>query len=152
MSFQTSELEALEARLRATEERLKKAASAGASPAGHSSSGRSSPRHRSALGDIFAPKPTKEDNPTSPLASEYKDTLRPNTSDRPEAGKCDRPVSGSKHERHPSHIAPPMPGALPPTPGASEGDSDSEYVVVEVERKRADFGKDGDMPPLPLEK
>jgi hypothetical protein len=46
---------------------------------------------------------------------------------------------------------------MPPTPGASEGEysrsgsvSESEYVLVEGE-KRADFdsGEDGDMPPPP---
>jgi len=49
--------------------------------------------------------------------------------------------------------APPMPGALPPTPGASEGEYDSEpdYVFVERVRISADsvVGKDGDMPPPP---
>jgi hypothetical protein len=47
-----------------------------------------------------------------------------------------------------------MPGALPPTPGASEGESDpepepseSEYVDVSVRamRTRADLGQDGDI-------
>lgn len=33
-------------------------------------------------------------------------------------------------------------GALPPTPGASEGDSEPEYVVVRGADK---MGKDGDM-------
>lgn len=153
---QTSELEALEARLRATEERLKKAASAGASPA-KPSSGRSSPRPRAAIGeDTFAPSPTKEDSPTSPLASEFRRISRPNTSDRPESGRGGRPTSGWKQEAHPSYAAPPLPGALPPTPNdtpsASEGESDSDYVVVGQERKSADIGEDGDMPPPPPQK
>jgi len=149
VSSQTSELEALEARLRATEERLKKAASAGIAPAGKSPSGRSSPRQRMALGDTFTSSPTKEESPTSPLASEFRNTSRPNTSGRPQTGRDGRPASGWKPEAHPSYTAPPMPGALPPTPGASEGESDSDYVVVEAERKSADIGEDGDMPPPP---
>lgn len=46
-----------------------------------------------------------------------------------------------------------MPGALPPTPGASEGEYDPEdpepgYVVVQRNRIRADIsdGEDGDVP------
>ncbi|KAH8757008.1 hypothetical protein BGZ57DRAFT_339369 [Hyaloscypha finlandica] len=154
VSNQTSELEALEARLRATEERLKKAASTGASPAKSSSSGRSSPRSRPALGgDTFAPSPTKEASPTSPLSSEFRHTSRPNTSERPASGREGRPTSGWKQEAHPSYTAPPMPGAMPPTPNdtpsASEGESDSDYVVIGQERKSADVGEDGDMPPPP---
>ena len=42
-----------------------------------------------------------------------------------------------------------MPGQLPPTPGASEGESsasESEYVLVEREWTSADLGlKDGDV-------
>ena len=123
VSSQTSELEALEARLKATEERLKQAASG--SPPGKSSTGRSSPRQRVPLGDTF----TRE-SPTSPLAAEF----------RPPAN--DDRSSGWKQEGY----AAPMPGALPPTPGASEGEFDSEYVLVEG-RKSADIGEDGDIPP-----
>jgi hypothetical protein len=153
VSDQTSELEALEARLRATEERLKKAAGNGASPA--NPSGRSSPRPRPAIGeDTFTPSPTKEQSPTSPLSSEFKQTSRPNTSsDRSASGRGGRPASGWKQE---SHTAPPMPGAMPPTPNdtpsASEGESDSDYVVVGEKRKSADIGEDGDMPPPPPQK
>lgn len=152
VSDQTSELEALEARLRATEERLKKAASTGVSPV--NPSGRSSPRPRPAIGeDTFIPSPTKEHSPTSPLASEFKQTSRPNTSDRPASGRGGRPASGWKQE---SYTAPPMPGAMPPTPNdtpsASEGESDSDYVVVGEKRKSADIGEDGDMPPPPPQK
>jgi hypothetical protein len=152
VSDQTSELEALEARLRATEERLKKAASTGVSPV--NPSGRSSPRPRPAIGEnTFIPSPTKEHSPTSPLASEFKQTSRPNTSDRPASGRGGRPASGWKQE---SYTAPPMPGAMPPTPNdtpsASEGESDSDYVVVGEKRKSADIGEDGDMPPPPPQK
>jgi hypothetical protein len=152
VSSQTSELEALEARLRATEERLKKAASAGVSPEGKSSTGRSSSRQRTALGDTFTHSPTKEESPTSPLASEFRQTSRQNTSDRPQSGNVGRPASGWKQEAHPSYVAPQMPGGLPPTPGASESEgseSESDYVVVGAERKSADIGEDGDMPPPP---
>jgi hypothetical protein len=152
VSDQTSELEALEARLRATEERLKKAASTGVSPV--NPSGRSSPRPRPAIGeDTFIPSPTKEHSLTSPLASEFKQTSRPNTSDRPASGRGGRPASGWKQE---SYTAPLLPGALPPTPNdtpsASEGESDSDYVVVGEKRKSADIGEDGDMPPPPPQK
>lgn len=96
VSTQTSELEALEARLKATEERLKKAA---ASPPGKSSTGRSSPRSRAPLsGETFQ----EGEQPTSPLASEFRHS-RPNTGRQ------------TKEE-----WTAPMPGALPPTPGASE--------------------------------
>jgi len=128
VSQQTSELEALEARLRATGERLKKVASA--SPQTKSSSGRSSPRQRVPLGDTFTSSPTKAETPTSPLTTEFKNTSRPNTG-RPQTGEDRRPVSGWKQEAHPSYTTPPVPGALPPTPGASE---------------------DGDIPPPPPQK
>jgi hypothetical protein len=49
-----------------------------------------------------------------------------------------------------------MPGALPPTPGTSEGEYEPEdpepgYVLVERMRTRADFSawEDGDVPPVP---
>jgi hypothetical protein len=46
-----------------------------------------------------------------------------------------------------------VPGALPPTPGASEGESsDSDYVVVGGVRNSADIGEDGDTPPPPPQK
>ncbi|KUJ13626.1 uncharacterized protein LY89DRAFT_737595 [Mollisia scopiformis] len=128
VSTQTSELEALEARLKATEERLKKA-SAG-SPPGKSSTGRSSPRSRVPLGDTFK----EEEQATSPLASEFR-ISRPNTG-RPQ----------TKEEWKPDTYSAPMPGALPPTPGASEGESESEYVLVS-RRQSADTAEDGDNPP-----
>lgn len=122
VSTQTSELEALEARLKATEERLKKAA---ASPPGKSSTGRSSPRSRAPLsGETFQ----EGEQPTSPLASEFRHS-RPNTGRQ------------TKEE-----WTAPMPGALPPTPGASEGESESEYVLVS-RRQSADKREDGDHPP-----
>jgi uncharacterized coiled-coil protein SlyX len=155
VSNQESELEALEARLRATEERLKQAASAGASPA-KSSTGRSSPRPRPTLGeDTFASSPTRAGTSTHPHTGESRQTSRPNTSTRPQSGNAGRPTPAWKQEAHPSYTAPPMPGALPPTPDrseASEGESESEYVVVATNRTSADIGKDGDMPPPPPQK
>lgn len=65
VSSQTSELEALEARLKATEERLK-AAAANASGV---RSGRSSPRQRMPVGDAFSPPKEPQ---TSPLATEFR--------------------------------------------------------------------------------
>ncbi|TVY67414.1 hypothetical protein LSUE1_G006580 [Lachnellula suecica] len=137
VSSQTSELEALEARLKAAEERLK---ARGVSPAAKSSTGRSSPRQRVPLGqDTFSPtSPSKTEQPTSPLSSEF--SQRPATANRPQTGKAEgRPES--------------RPGALPPTPGSSEGEysSESEYVLVQASslNSRADDSgaKDGDVPP-----
>lgn len=115
VSTQTSELEALEARLRATEERLK-AREAISSPSGRSSGGANSPRQRASLGDTFThTRPEKaETSPTSPLATEFRNKAP------------SRPTTAKRQE--PSFTAPPIPGALPPTPGASE---------------------DGDIPPPP---
>jgi hypothetical protein len=146
---QTSELEALEARLRATEERLKKVASA--SPQNKSSSGRSSPRQRVPLGNTFTSSQTKSEIPTSPLGTQFKNASRPSTG-RPQTGEDRRPASGWKQEAHLSYTAPPVPGSLPPTPGASEGESDPDYVVVGGLRRCADIGEDGDMPPPPPQK
>jgi hypothetical protein len=132
LSSQTSELEALEARLKATEERLKQRQSM----IGTSGRGSQSPRQRKPISDTFAAPPEGEvhRSPTSPLATE----LRPKTPTRPPTGK----------RSEPSYAVPPMPGALPPTPGASEG----EFAVPEdmEERISADYvviNKDGDFPP-----
>jgi len=153
VSSQTSELEALEARLKATEERLKAAASARTTP---SPNGRSSPRPRPPIGDTFAnpQSPTKREATTSPLSSEFQRS-RPSTG-RPTTGKSDgRPGSGWQQRQNTGEV-PQMPGALPPTPGASEGistapDPDNmsdEYVIV---GREADLliGEDGDVPPPP---
>lgn len=107
-------------------------------------SGRSSPRQRSALGETFTQSPTKNEQPTSPLQSEIKNS-RPNTG-RPQT-KEGRPGSAWKGEAHNSYN-PPVPGALPPTPGASEGEgeSDSDFVLIEWEGNSADHGQDGDIP------
>jgi len=127
LSTQTSELEALEARLKATEERLKLAS--GASPPGKSSTGRSSPRSRVPLGDTFK----EGEQATSPLATEFRNS-RPNTGRQTKEGRTQDGYSAR------------MPGALPPTPGASEGESESEYVLV-PRRQSADTREDGENPP-----
>jgi hypothetical protein len=145
VSSQTSELEALEARLRATEERLRKAGLSPSTPTNSSfanarsspsSNGRSSPRPRPSIGDDTY-SPTKTEGPKSPLGTEFKRTQMND-------GKA---VAGGFAAQN-------MPGALPPTPGASEGESDpepepseSEYVDVSVRamRTRADLGQDGDI-------
>lgn len=103
VSTQTSELEALEARLRATEERLK--AREAVSTSGRSSGGANSPRQRAPLGDTFThTRPENaETSPTSPLATEFRNKAP------------SRPTTAKRQE--PSFTAP---GALPPTPGASE--------------------------------
>ncbi|KAG4435959.1 hypothetical protein IFR05_008540 [Cadophora sp. M221] len=59
---------------------------------------------------------TFKEHPTSPLSAEF----------RPKDGRY-------------------APGDLPPTPGPSEGESDSEYVLVE-RRTSADKREDGDVP------
>lgn len=116
VSSQTSELEALEARLRATEERLKQTKALGL--AHTSGNGPASPRRsRTPLSNnTFESSqtqghPTQYQTPTSPLNTEFrpKTPTRPGTSKRQEA--------------------PPMPAA-PPTPGTSEG----EYAIPESER------------------
>ncbi|RFU23546.1 hypothetical protein B7463_g12792, partial [Scytalidium lignicola] len=110
VSTQTSELEALEARLRETEERLKAKQAAATDPA-RRHSGMGSPRTRAALGDAFNKRQDGEgDNrqPTSPLTASYEKNKTPS-----------RPPTG---------------GAMPPTPGASEG----EYVFVDRESASAD--------------
>jgi len=130
LSSQTSELEALEARLKATEERLKAAATSRTSPNGKPS-GRSSPRPRPSLGDTFTnpQSPTKREQATSPLSSEFNRAASRPATGRPTTGKSEgRPQSGWQQRQNMTGEAPPMPGALPPTPGASE---------------------DGDMPPPP---
>ena len=156
VTSQTSELEALEARLRATEERLKAAASGETSPTNHRS-GRSSPRSRVPLGDTFSQN--KREQPTSPLSESTSAPSRPQTANRPKT-RDGRPTTGRRPTESYSQ-APPLPGALPPTPGASEGESESlsesepEYVLVERQRMNpsADLNsvaEDGDdVPPPP---
>jgi len=119
VSSQTSELEALEARLKATEERLKAAASARSSPSPNGKpSGRSSPRPRPPVGDAFTNPQTSPRCATSPLASELNN--RPSNG-RPTTGKSEgRPQSGWQNRGNITGGAPAMPGALPPTPSASE--------------------------------
>jgi hypothetical protein len=96
--------------------------------------------------------PGKREQPASPL-SESKVPSRPQTANRPKT-RDGRPQSSRKPQE--AYTAgPPMPGALPPTPGTSEGESsEPEYVIVDRQRIRtsADLkpvGKDGDMPPVP---
>jgi hypothetical protein len=135
---QTSELEALEARLKATEERLKQRQSMGYK--GMSSQGSPSPRRRAPLGDTFVPpvegEESQQRNQASPLATEF----RPKTPTRTQTGK--------REPSYTSSSASPMPGALPPTPGASEGESTDGDE--EEDRASADYvvvPKDGDLPP-----
>lgn len=125
LSSQTSELEALEARLRATEERLKARQAASAAPSRQSTSGRSSPRPQAPIaGNTFAQTATRADKSTNPPSSEVGNRIpvRPATrgSSSKELGTPSRPSSGWKQENRPSHTAPPMPEDMPPTSGASE--------------------------------
>jgi hypothetical protein len=157
VTSQTTELEALEARLKAAEERLKAAASGGETSPTNRRSGGSSPRSRAPLGDTFAQ--AQQEQPTSPLSEATKTPSRPQTANRPKT-RDGRPTTGRRPTESYSQ-APPMPGALPPTPGASEGESESlsesepEYVLVERQRMNpsADLNpvaEDGDdLPPPP---
>jgi hypothetical protein len=126
VSTQTSELEALEARIKATEERLK-AKQAGISLS-RTPSGRSSPQQRTPLGDTFGSPPPH--HPISPLATEFGS----------------QNVNREKRANQ-TYTTPPMPGQLPPTPGASEGEygSEPEYVVVNRKRTSADGKQDGEI-------
>lgn len=158
VSSQTSELEALEARLKAAEDRLRAAGIAPSSPpaggngrSSPSSNGKASPRARPAIGqDTFSPT-RGEHGPTSPLATEFKSASRPQTKDGRPQTKDGRAVEGST-----------MPGASPPTPGASEGEfssdpetSDKEFVVVKndrvVQELPANLDEDGDEVVSPTE-
>lgn len=125
---QTSELEALEARLRATEERLK---ANGLAVAPRSPSQRLPLRH--VLGQAGSTERSEQTSSTSPTAQQPKQASRPTTATRPGTGKA----------REDSYSNLPMPGGLPPTPGASEG----EYVEASAENAMiADYivlNKDG---------
>lgn len=142
VSSQTSELEALEARLKATEERLKQKQAMS-----YANRGSQSPRQRAPLGDTFssaAEEPQRSQNQTSPLATEF----RSRTPIRPQTGKKEPSNTTSAG-------APPMPGALPPTPGASEGESassdgDGDEVGDRVSADYVVVAKDGEVPlPMP---
>ncbi|KFY77176.1 hypothetical protein V501_05637 [Pseudogymnoascus sp. VKM F-4519 (FW-2642)] len=105
VSTHTSELKALEEALRATEERLKAtAALPDRAP---------SPRARKAIsGDTFE-NPQDDNTLNAPNTAE-----RPKTASRP--GTARKPVPSPTQNTN----LPPMPGARPPTPGASESESD----------------------------
>lgn len=111
VSTQTSELEALEARLRATEERLQQTRALGSAQSTGNGNGPASPRRaraplRTNTFENQGPneQQRQQQNPTSPLNSEF----RPKTPTRPGTSK--------------RQDGPPMPAA-PPTPGSSEGES-----------------------------
>ncbi|KFY15520.1 hypothetical protein V492_01935 [Pseudogymnoascus sp. VKM F-4246] len=104
VSTHTSELKALEEALRATEERLKASGAPDRAP---------SPRSRKAIGgDTF-------DNPQDDAALNTTNLAeRPKTASRPGTGRKPAPSPTQNSN------VPPMPGARPPTPGASESESD----------------------------
>jgi hypothetical protein len=108
---------------------------------GISNRGSQSPRRRAPLGDTFAAPAEGEEphqrNQTSPLATEF----RPKTPTRPQTGR--------REPSYTSSSAPPMPGALPPTPGASEGESSADGDE-EGDRASANYvvvPEDGGLPP-----
>ncbi|THV46645.1 hypothetical protein BGAL_0370g00080 [Botrytis galanthina] len=136
ISTKTSELEELEARLRATEERLK-AKQAAASP-GSFSPGKSGSQQQSTDGPISPLEPKFENNIASRGAGISGESL------------ASRPAAPKPEQSYTTALASHIPGALPPTPGASEG----EYELVDGDRTSADYvivTKDGDVPPAGTE-
>jgi len=124
VSSASQELEALEARLRETEELLKKRQTGSASRSPAATSGRNSPHRRTPLGAAFSPDAGKESTPpTSPLSRQQPT----------EAGSRPVPVKES------SYNVPPMPGRLPPTPG--EGGR-NDYVMVDKTGNKTSEGVD----------
>lgn len=133
ISTKTTELEELEARLKATEERLK-AKQAAASPGGSPPWKSNTQQQRSTMEPISPLEPKFGANIASRGVVELSGD---NLSSRPAAPKQDQSYTTTLA----SHI----PGALPPTPGASEG----EYEFDDGERTSADYvivTKDGDVP------
>ena len=112
VSSQSQELEALEARLRETEERLKQRRSRNSSPSS-SSNGRNTSHRRAPIGRTFSGQGGEAEQAavTSPLA-----TQPPSTQSRP-------PTAQS-----PSYSIPSIPGAMPQTPAEMVS---SDYVMVD---------------------
>ncbi len=136
ISSHETELQALEARLKAAEERLK----ASVNNKSASSRGPSSPRQRIPLGDTFGP--SEEAQPPASASG-----AAPSAPSRP--GTAKRPASSRNPQSMPSYAAPPLPGALPPTPGASEGEYKNTYEALST-RSSADYiviDQDGDSQP-----
>ncbi|KFY01913.1 hypothetical protein O988_02457 [Pseudogymnoascus sp. VKM F-3808] len=116
VSTHTSELKALEEALRATEERLK------ATAAGNDRA--PSPRSRKAINDNTFDKPQDESALNATTLAE-----RPKTASRP--GTARKPAPSPTQNKN----LPPMPGARPPTPGASESEEESEESDESYESK-----------------
>lgn len=134
MSSQTSELEALEARLKATEERLRQRQATITSS--ETDSGPSRPRVP--LGNAFAragnsshQQQVQRVGGNSTRGSELE--FRPKTPSRPGTAKRDGTAT--------TYGAPPMPGALPPTPGTSEGEYSDEEQLRSSGAGRATTGR-----------
>lgn len=137
ISTKTSELEELEARLRATEERLK-AKQAAAIPGILSPGNPASRQQQSTDGPISPLEPKFENNITSRGAGISGESL------------ASRPAAPKPEQSYTTALASHIPGALPPTPGASEG----EYELDDGDRTSADYvivTKDGDVPPTGTE-
>ncbi|MCJ1372864.1 hypothetical protein MMC20_004090 [Loxospora ochrophaea] len=119
VTSQSQELEALEARLRETEERLKLKQSRSSSPAPRNS-GYNSPLRQPPFGRVINGKENDRlpAAVTSPLA-----TQPPSSQSRPSTAKSR------------SYGMPPMPGAMPETPGDS---SSVDYVMIGRDSNRQD--------------
>ncbi|TEY77320.1 hypothetical protein BOTCAL_0056g00290 [Botryotinia calthae] len=136
ISTKTSELEELEARLRATEERLK-AKQAAAIPGSLLPGNSASRQKQSTDGPISPLEPKFENNITSRVVGIRGESL------------ASRPAAPKPEQSYTTALASHIPGALPPTPGASEG----EYEL-DGDRTSADYvivTKDGDVPPTGTE-
>lgn len=137
ISTKTSELEELEAKLRATEERLKAkqaAASPGSSPPGNSNS----QQQRST------------NDPISPIEPRFGNSMTSRGDELSSENHLSRPAPPKQDQSYTTALASHIPGALPPTPGASEG----EYEIDDGKRTSADYvivTKDGDAPPAGTE-
>ncbi|QSZ31739.1 hypothetical protein DSL72_001307 [Monilinia vaccinii-corymbosi] len=137
ISTKTSELEELEAKIKATEERLKAkqaAANSGSPPSEESNP----PQHRSTT------------DPISPLESKFDDDVSSSGAGMDEENLSSRPAAPKQAQSYTTALESHIPGALPPTPGASEGESELD----DGERAGADYvivAKDGDVPPVGTE-
>lgn len=116
VNTRNTELEALEARLRATEERLKLAAN---KPM-RGNSGRTSPHPRAPLGDTFAPPSAPPPPPPTKFAPDVPDSPARSAHGQEHASGPQSPTL--RRPQDPNYTSSGgRAGAMPPTPGTSEG-------------------------------
>ncbi|KAF7858506.1 hypothetical protein EAF04_009106 [Stromatinia cepivora] len=107
ISTKTSELEELEARLKATEERLR-AKQAAVTP-------RSSPPGKS-----HSQQQRSTMDPISPLEPKFVNNIPSRGDETSSVNHASRPAAPRQDQSYTTALASHIPGALPPTPGASE--------------------------------